>query len=426
MTLSQELCNDTLPPFLVDRRSNPMPGHRIELLVEISVLALRDCLLETLLEQATASLQSFGGQRSLLFRQPKNEQPTMYSQGRWRELDLELGCDQSLRATLAALGTRAAVSWLQAEMAESLEVLVLPDDEILLLLPLLQASSGLLVLGVFINHILDEEHHRFLCALGRVLAAALSRQETDAHRQAELAHAGRLLLLGEMTSSLIHELNQPLAAILNYAHGSQRQLEIEALPTAIMYERLDKIATQACRASELVKRLRRLIRKEPINQITAVDLARLLNDTVKLCEADARQQHLQIKLHLPQAPLPEVAGDPIQMEQTLLNLLLNAIEAGPHPTLKSGVITVEANSLGPDCVLVRVRDQGPGLPDDGNIELLFQPFHTTHSEGLGLGLAISRSLVESQGGRLWAERNEEGGATFNLTLPVAKIAGAIS
>ncbi|MBL8072524.1 MAG: PAS domain-containing sensor histidine kinase, partial [Nitrospira sp.] len=237
-------------------------------------------------------------------------------------------------------------------------------------------------------------------------------------RRAELAHAGRLLLLGEMTSGLIHELNQPLAAIVNYAHGSQRQLEVAPPPPAILREHLDKIARQACRASELVKRLRRLIRREPICCV-AVDLTRLLVEAVELCQAEAAHQGVELELRLPQSPLPDVSGDPMQIEQVLLNLLYNAIEAGPHPELATGAVTVEARRQGADRVLVQVRDCGPGLSEP-DLERLFQRFHTTKPDGLGLGLAISRSLVESQEGRLWAENNRDYGATFNLALPVAK------
>lgn len=416
MALSQAICSDS-PAFLVDRR-NPLPRQRQELLVEISVLALRDSLLESLLEQAATGLHACGGQRSLLLRQRKDEWPAVYLRGRWQVLELGPGGNESLRSGLAGLAARLDSGGLDDNGAARIEVLAMPDDSNLLLLPLLADSNRLLVLGVFITQIPDEEHHRFLCALSRVLAAALSRQEAEIARRAELAHAGRLLLLGEMTSGLIHELNQPLAAIVNYAYGSQRQLEVDAPPPSVLRERLDKIAKQACRASELVKRLRKLIRKEPVRCV-AVNLTRLLTDAVGLCEAEASKQRLRLELRLPALPLPEVSGDPMQIEQVLLNLLYNAIEAGPHPGIESGAITVEAERHGPDRVLVRIRDQGPGLPD-GDTERLFQSFHTTKPDGLGLGLAISRSLVESQEGRLWAANNEGCGATFNLTLPLAK------
>jgi signal transduction histidine kinase len=343
----------------------------------------------------------------------------VYARGCWQALQLGPGGDQSLRDALSGLADRLQGGGLEEKGTALVEILAMPDDSNLLLLPLLADPTRLLVLGVFITQIPDEDHHRFLYAMSRVLAAAWSRQEAEIARRAELAHAGRLLLLGEMTSGLIHELNQPLAAIVNYAYGSQRQLEADTPPPpAVLRERLDKIAKQACRASELVKRLRRLIRKDPVRSV-AVNLNRLLTDVVGLCEADAAKQRLRLELRLPAEPLPEASGDPMQIEQVLLNLLYNAIEAGPHPERASGVITAEAERLGPDRVLVRIRDQGPGLPD-GDTERLFQSFHTTKPDGLGLGLAISRSLVESQDGRLWAENNNGCGATFNLALPIAK------
>lgn len=419
MAFTQELCNDTPPPFLIERRCSPLSLHRIELLVNISVLALRDSLLETLLEQTVAGLHTCGGQRGLLFRQSTDEPPTVYAQGDWQALSFETDCNKTLHTLLATLATRVTIDGLDNSMAATREIFVLPDDSLLLLLPLLVNANDLLVLGVFVTQVPDEENHHFLYALGQLLAAALSRREAEIARRAELAHAGRLLLLGEMTSGLIHELNQPLAAIVTYAHGSQRQLEVETPPPAVLRERLDKIANQACRASELVKRLRRLIRKKPISSV-AVDLMQLLIDVVDLCKADARKRRLRLELQLPLSPLPKVSGDPIEIEQVLLNLLHNAIEAGPHPELEAGAIVVVAERDGSDWVLVRIRDQGPGLPD-GDTERLFQRFHTTKPDGLGLGLAISRSLVESHEGRLWAENNIGYGATFNVVLPLAKI-----
>lgn len=420
MALSPERCKDTLP-FLVDRRRDPLLRHRQELLVEISVLALRDSLLETLLEQTAAGLHDLcGGQRSLLLRQRKDEPPTGYVEGRWQTLEFDADGDRFLRSALADLAARPDAGCADENPPGLVETLAMPDDSVLLLLPLLAAPHRLLALGVFVDRVPDEEQHRFLHALGRVLAAALRRQETEIARRTELAHAGRLLLLGEMTSGLIHELNQPLVAIVNYAHGSQRQLETDAPPPMVLRERLDQIAKQACRASDLVKRLRKLIRKEPVRRV-AVDLARLLTGAIELCETEAGKHRVRLELRPPSRPLPRVCGDPVQIEQVLLNLLCNAIEAGPHPRIERGIVAIEAKRQGSDRVLVRIRDQGPGLPD-GNTEQLFCGFHTTKPQGLGLGLAISRSLVESQGGRLWAENNSDYGATFNLTLPVADAA----
>ncbi|MEI2743013.1 MAG: ATP-binding protein [Candidatus Competibacter sp.] len=417
MAFLQEPYGDA-PPFLTDRRRNPLLRQRQELLVEVSVLALRDSLLDTLLEQAVAGLRCCGGQRSLLLRRRKDECPAVYSRGCWQALQLGPDGLQTLGSALAAMTDRLDLSGLDEGKTTSVDVLALPDDSLLLLVPLLVDEDRQLILGVFVTQLPDEDYHCFLRALSRVLAAALARQEQDLARRAELAHAGRLLLLGEMTSGLIHELNQPLAAIVNYAHGSQRQLEVGAPPPAILRDHLEKIARQACRASELVKRLRRLIRKEA-SCCVAVDLTRLLEGVVDLCEAEAAKQGVGLKLRLPASALPEVRGDPMQIEQVLLNLLYNAIEAGPHPDLESSIVTIEAQPQGADRVLVRVRDCGPGLPEpDG--ERLFQSFHTTKPEGLGLGLAISRSLVESQQGQLWAENNPCYGATFNLALPVAK------
>ncbi|MBL8251157.1 MAG: hypothetical protein JNK31_05775 [Candidatus Competibacter sp.] len=414
MTVLQEPCRDP-SPFLADRRRDQLLRRRQELLVEISVLALRESLLDTLLEQAAAGLRGCGGQCSVLLRRREGEGPTVYRHGGWRALPSDTDGGRALGNALA--GLRLDGVGPEEGSLKSIEMLPLPDDSLLLLIPLLVDVRRQLILGLSITQIPDEEYHRVLLGLSRVLAAALVRQEKDLARSAELAHAGRLLLLGEMTSGLIHELNQPLAAIINYAHGGCRQLEIDAAPPAMLRDHLDKIARQADRASELVKRLRRLIRKEPICRI-AVDLTRLLPEAVELCAPEAAKQSIGLTLRLPEATLPEVSGDPTQIEQVLLNLLWNAIEAGLHPDLETGAILVEARQQGADRVLVLVRDCGPGLPEP-DLERLFDGFHTTKPDGLGLGLAISRALVESQDGRLWAENNRDYGATFKLTLPAA-------
>ncbi|HRD65741.1 MAG TPA: ATP-binding protein [Candidatus Competibacter sp.] len=420
MALSQERRKEALS-FLVDHHRDLLLRHRQELLVKISVLALRDSLLETLLEQTAIGLHAIcGGQRSLLLRQRKDEPLAEYVEGRWQPLGFDPDGNRFLRNALAGLAARPGADCPDENAADPAEILVMPDDSVLLLQPLRAASCRLLALCVFIDQIPDEEQRCFLYALGRVLAAALRRQETEIVRRTELAHAGRLLLLGEMTSSLIHELNQPLAAIVNYAHGSQRQLETGAPPPMVLRERLDQIAKQACRAGDLVKRLRKLIRKEPVRRV-AVDLTRLLANVIDLCETEANKHRIRLELRFLSKPLPQVCGDPLQIEQVLLNLLYNAIEAGPHPQLEHGVVAIEAKHQRSDRILVRIRDQGPGLPD-GNTEQLFRSFHTTKPQGLGLGLAISRSLVENQGGRLWAENNSGYGAMFSLTLPIADTA----
>ena len=172
MALSRELCNDT-PPFLVDRRRSSLLRRRQEeLLVEISVLALRDSLLETLLEQAAAGLHACAGQRSMLLRRRKDEWPTVYAHGCWQALQLGPGGGQCLHDALSGLAARLNGGGLEENGTAPVVILAMPDDSSLLLLPLLADPARLLVLGVFITRIPDEDHHRFLYALSRVLAAA--------------------------------------------------------------------------------------------------------------------------------------------------------------------------------------------------------------------------------------------------------------
>jgi len=287
MAFTQELCNDTPPPFLIERRCSPLSLHRIELLVNISVLALRDSLLETLLEQTVAGLHTCGGQRGLLFRQSTDEPPTVYAQGDWQALSFETDCNKTLHTLLATLAQRVTIDGLDNSMAATREIFVLPDDSLLLLLPLLVNANDLLVLGVFVTQVPDEENHHFLYALGQLLAAALSRREAEIARRAELAHAGRLLLLGEMTSGLIHELNQPLAAIVTYAHGSQRQLEVETPPPAVLRERLDKAQQHFVGAAKAVGGAIRHFTTNPREAVRQVDKVSAESTAALLADPDS-------------------------------------------------------------------------------------------------------------------------------------------
>ncbi|WP_291693751.1 sensor protein FixL [Bradyrhizobium sp.] len=243
-------------------------------------------------------------------------------------------------------------------------------------------------------------------------------QQTQARLQelqSELVHVSRLSAMGEMASALAHELNQPLAAISNYMKGSRRLLAGSTDPNAARIETaMDRAAEQALRAGQIIRRLRDFVsRGESEKRVES--LSKLIEEAGALGLAGAREQNVQLRFRLdPQADL--VLADRVQIQQVLVNLFRNALEAmAPSPRRELGVTNSRAAD---DMIEVAVSDTGTGFPDDVKANL-FQTFFTTKETGMGVGLSISRSIIEAHGGRMWAENNDAGGATFRFTLPAA-------
>jgi two-component system, LuxR family, sensor kinase FixL len=238
------------------------------------------------------------------------------------------------------------------------------------------------------------------------------RDELQRNRQ-ELAHLTRVSMLGELAASLGHELNQPLTAILSNAQAAQRFMSREPLDLFEMREILSDLVADTNRASEILRRIRALVKKGEL-ELAPVSIAGVIGDVALLVHSDAIQRGIRVAIDL-ETPLPPVRGDKIQLQQVVLNLLLNAFEAMECCTVER-VVTVSAARDGDERVRVSVRDRGHGLPpalaDD-----LFKPFCTSRRDGLGLGLSISRSIVDMHGGRIWAADNADRGATFSFTLP---------
>ena len=233
--------------------------------------------------------------------------------------------------------------------------------------------------------------------------------------QSELVHVSRLSAMGEMAAALAHELNQPLGAIANYTNGCKRLLA-HPDPAAIAktLEVLDKAAEQALRAGQIIRRLREFVaRGETEKRVEPV--ARLIEEASALALVGAGEQGIKARVAL--APdTNSVLADRVQVQQVLVNLMRNAREAMQNSERRE--LTVEAQPLSPDLVVIAVSDTGPGISDEV-ADRLFQPFVTTKATGMGVGLSICRTIVEAHGGRLTAERNGDGGATFRLTLPAA-------
>lgn len=237
--------------------------------------------------------------------------------------------------------------------------------------------------------------------------------------QSELVHVSRLTAMGEMASALAHELNQPLAAISNYMKGSRRLLAGSADPnTAKIESAMDRAAEQAIRAGQIIRRLRDFVsRGESEKRVES--LSKLIEEAGALGLAGAREQNVQLRFNLnPDADL--VLADRVQIQQVLVNLFRNALEAMAQTPRRELVAT--NRKAADDLIEVSVSDTGTGFHDDV-MPNLFKTFFTTKDSGMGVGLSISRSIIEAHGGRMWAENNDAGGATFRFTLPAAPSEG---
>jgi len=249
---------------------------------------------------------------------------------------------------------------------------------------------------------------------------------TEARRAATLARAqdaslqrtGRLVTLGEMASSLAHELNQPLAAIAGYAAGALNLIEAGQASPAALRPALEKLAHQASRAGQIIRRIQDFVRKrEP--RLTPLALAEVITDTVAFLAADARERHLQLITDL--ADVPPLAADRILIEQVLINLIRNGMEA-MAPASRSGdslTITLRTTAEG---VEIAVADQGGGI-DPALADRLFDAFSSTKTDGMGMGLNICRTIVELHRGHLRFHPNPGGGTVFVVALPGVVAAG---
>ena len=247
------------------------------------------------------------------------------------------------------------------------------------------------------------------------------RTESELRRQREeLAHVNRVSTMGELSASLAHELNQPLTAILSNAQAAQRFLAANPANVQELGEILKDIVQDDSRASEVIQRMRALVKKEEL-AFAPLDLAGVIRDVAALVRSDAILQGVRILLEV-NPGLPPARGDKVQIQQVVLNLLLNAFEAMKDCPAREREVKLRAETTEAGLLRLAVRDRGPGLRGD-NLDKVFQPFYTTKRDGLGMGLSISRSIIDAHGGRLWAENNPDRGATFYCTLAVSDEGG---
>jgi PAS domain S-box-containing protein len=253
---------------------------------------------------------------------------------------------------------------------------------------------------------------------------AVARDVTDRHRAEEqarqhlqsLAHVARVSSMGEMASAIAHEVNQPLTAIANYVYACMRLLRRGASTQDEALEVMQRVATEAERAGEVVRKMRSFVRGEE-GQVSAVDANFLVTEVLRLAAPEARQSGVELVQAL-DYELPEVCADSIQIQQVLLNVVRNAVEAIVAGGARERNVQIETTRGETGFVEIRVADTGPGLAAEA-LEKVFEPFYTTKAEGIGIGLALSRSIADAHGGRLWATAAPGRGATFHLSLPIA-------
>lgn len=242
------------------------------------------------------------------------------------------------------------------------------------------------------------------------------RADTEIQRQrAELAHVSRVSIMGELSASMAHELNQPLTAILTNAQAAQRFMASGKADMNEFLEILKDIAYDTTRARDVIRHLRALVkRSEP--DYTRLNVGDTVREVVGFLRGDIVARNVHVGLELA-TDLPAARGDRIQLQQILINLLLNAFDALNGNPVPERLVSVATALESPKRIRVTVRDCGAGIPTD-KLDSIFEPFFTTKPEGMGMGLSVTRSIVEAHGGRIWAENNEQRGAAFHFTLPV--------
>jgi PAS domain S-box-containing protein len=238
-------------------------------------------------------------------------------------------------------------------------------------------------------------------------------EEALQQAHAELAHVTRVTALGELTASIAHEINQPLTAVLNNASACLHWLAGESPDLDEARESVRRIIRDGNRASDVIARMRALFRKGCAER-ERLDLNDAIKDVTIFTQSEVRRNKVALRMELAR-DLPSVMGDRVQVQQVVMNLILNGIEAMSTLEDRERELVIRTQSTR-DQVLVSVRDSGIGL-DPGSVERIFDAFHTPKPGGLGMGLAISRSIIEWHGGRIWAVTNDDRGATFQFTFP---------
>lgn len=251
-------------------------------------------------------------------------------------------------------------------------------------------------------------------ASNRDITKRVNYREEKQELQSELAHIDRIVTIGALTTALAHEINQPLAAMRSYAQAALRLLDADKPDYDTIRTALQGIVSDNKRTAEVVNRLRALVKKETVLW-EPFQINKLINDVADLMSSELVLRKTTISLNL-QADEPVIIGDPIQIQQVMINLFSNALDSMNDQPYKARAIIVSSNREEGGGIVVSISDSGSGIPAD-MVEIMFDPFQSTKQEGIGLGLPICKSIIEAHGGRIVADNNQDGGATFSFTLP---------
>jgi C4-dicarboxylate-specific signal transduction histidine kinase len=290
--------------------------------------------------------------------------------------------------------------------------------------PLIFRGELLGVLAIFARTEIDAETCQWLRTFAAQASTAIANARAFAElhaSQASLARVARVLTVGELTASIAHEVNQPLTAVVNNANACLLLVPDDAPQVDEIRDALSWIIDDAARASAVVTRIRQLARNAPVER-TPLDVRVVIADVLTIVRYESRTRRVSLETDVPD-DLPPVLGDRVQLQQVLLNLVINAMDAMRTIEESKRVLTIRARHAareGKTEAIVSVSDVGIGFEREA-ASRLFDAFYTTKPEGMGLGLAISRSIVAAHGGRLWAEPNHGPGATFVFSVPAARI-----
>ena len=276
----------------------------------------------------------------------------------------------------------------------------------------------LLIAGLVVNRIRRRHAERSLSESEDRVALAADEMR---RLQEEIAHVGRVSMMGQLASALAHEINQPIGAILRNAEAAELFMQSKTPDLEEIRAILADIRADDQRAGGVIDRMRALLKRHVLDT-QLLDLTELVGDVAKLARTDAATRHVKLTVNLP-ADLPSVRGDRVHLQQVLLNLILNGMDALNRAGQENRRVTVSARVDAARTVEIAVSDTGHGIAAE-KLAQVFDPFFTTKPDGMGMGLPISRTIVESHGGRLWAGNNDGTGATFRFTLPVAEEASA--
>ena len=257
----------------------------------------------------------------------------------------------------------------------------------------------------------------FVLDLSERKRAEAEARESERHvreMQMELAHANRVATMGQLTASIAHEVNQPIAATATNAQAALRWLAARPPNLEEVRQALDHIVKDASRAGDVIGRIREIIKKAPSRK-DRVDINEAIREVIELTRGEAAKHGAAVQTAFGEA-LPLIEGDRVQLQQVVLNLIVNAVQAMGAVAERPRELFITTARAEPNGVLVTVKDSGPGLAPS-NLEQLFAPFYTTKPDGLGMGLSICRSIIEAHGGRLWVTANQPRGAIFSFTLP---------